>query len=82
VRYFAQRPEYVGQYRKAGAYPAGKLLVASLRRRNYTTLINDWRRFRAAGLLTHNIARLVRDHREVRRYRRTMSNRHLTYLME
>jgi glycosyltransferase involved in cell wall biosynthesis len=75
MRYVAQRPEYVRQYRKVGAYLTGKLLVTSLRRRDLTTLINDWRRFRAAGLLTRNIAPLVRDHREVRRYRRTMSNR-------
>jgi len=75
VRYVAQRPEYVRQYRKIGAYLAGKLLVASLRRRDLATLVDDWRRFRAAGLLDRNIARVVRDHRAVRRYRRTMSNR-------
>jgi glycosyltransferase involved in cell wall biosynthesis len=75
VRYVAQRPEYVRQYRKVGTYLAGKLLVASLRRRDLATLIDDWRRFRAAGLLTRDLARLVRDYREVRRYRRAMSNR-------
>ncbi|MGP0088933.1 MAG: glycosyltransferase family 2 protein [Xanthobacteraceae bacterium] len=75
VGYVAQRPEYVHQYRKVGTYLAGKLLVASLRRRDLATLIADWRRFRAAGLLDRNIARLVRSHREVRRYRRAMSNR-------
>jgi glycosyltransferase involved in cell wall biosynthesis len=75
VGYVAQRPEYIHQYREVGTYLAGKLLVASLRRRDLATLISDWRRFRAAGLLDRNIARLVRSHREVRRYRRAMSNR-------
>jgi glycosyltransferase involved in cell wall biosynthesis len=75
VRFVARRPEYVRQYRKVGTYLAGKLLVASIRRRDLATLIDDWRRFRTAGLLTRDLARLVGDYREVRRYRRAMSNR-------
>ncbi len=75
VRYVRQRPEYAGQYRKLGSYLASKILVADLRRRDLSGLRADWQRFRAAGLIDGNIARLVRDHREVRRYRRAMASR-------
>jgi glycosyltransferase involved in cell wall biosynthesis len=75
VRYLAQRPEYAKEYRKLGSYLASKILVADLRRLDLSTLRADWRRFRDAGLLDGNLARLVRCHREVRNYRRAMSRR-------
>jgi len=75
VRYVEQRPEYLHQYRKLGSYLASKILVADLRCGDLSALRADWRRFRAAGLIDRNIARVVRAHREVRRYRRAMSRR-------
>jgi hypothetical protein len=35
--------------------------------------LRDVRAFRAAGLIDANVPRLIRDHREVRQYRRNMS---------
>jgi cellulose synthase/poly-beta-1,6-N-acetylglucosamine synthase-like glycosyltransferase len=75
VSYVAQRPEYVDRFGKIGNYLATKILVADLRRAGFPTFFGDVRRFRAAGLLNGGVARLWRDHREVRRYRRTMSRR-------
>jgi glycosyltransferase involved in cell wall biosynthesis len=75
VRYVQRRPEYLRQYRKLGVYLANKILVADLRRGDLLTLRADWRAFRAAGLLDGNFARLVREHREVKRYRRLTSRR-------
>jgi glycosyltransferase involved in cell wall biosynthesis len=75
VRYVEQRPEYTRQYKKIGTYLATKVLIASLRRRDVQTFLGDWRRFKMAGLLDGSMASLVRDHREIRRYRRAASNR-------
>jgi glycosyltransferase involved in cell wall biosynthesis len=75
VNYVAQRREYVDRFRKLGNYLATKILVADLRRADLSTFIGDVRRFRSAGLLTGGVVRLWRNHREVRRYRRTMSGR-------
>jgi glycosyltransferase involved in cell wall biosynthesis len=72
--YVRERPEYAGRYRKVGAYLATKVLVADLRLGLWRAFRRDLATFRAAGLLNANVPRLVRDHREVRRYRRAMSN--------
>jgi glycosyltransferase involved in cell wall biosynthesis len=73
VAYVRQRPEYVGRFRKLGSYLATKILVGDLRGRNLSSFVRDLRDFRAAGLISLDVARLIRDHREVRRYRRAMS---------
>jgi glycosyltransferase involved in cell wall biosynthesis len=74
MRYVEQRPEYVTQYRKLGSYLASKILVADLRQHALATMVQDWRRFRQAGLLG-GVANTVRAHRQVRRYRRRMAGR-------
>jgi glycosyltransferase involved in cell wall biosynthesis len=73
VAYVAQRPEYRERYRKLGSYLATKVLVGHLRNRQPLAFARDLARLHAAGLIDANIARLVRDHREVSRYRRAMS---------
>ena len=75
IAYIAQRPEYALRYKKIGHYFATKILVADLRRWDFPTFTADIRHFRAAGLLDASIARLWRDHREVRQYRRGMRSR-------
>jgi glycosyltransferase involved in cell wall biosynthesis len=73
VAYVAQRPEYRGRFRKLGSYLATKVLVGHLRNRQPLAFARDFARLHAAGLIDGNIARLIRDHREVSRYRRMMS---------
>jgi glycosyltransferase involved in cell wall biosynthesis len=73
LAYVAQRPEYLGRFRKLGSYLATKVLVGHLRNRQPRSFWRDLVRLRAAGLIDGNIPRLVRDHREVSRYRKAMS---------
>ena len=73
--YAKQRPELTTRFRKLGSYLASKILVADLRRGDFATLTENWGAFRRAGLLHGGLARIWRDHREVRQYRRAMSNR-------
>jgi glycosyltransferase involved in cell wall biosynthesis len=70
IAYLRQRPEYRGRYRKLGSYLATKTLVADLRAKNLALLLRDAMAFRREGLIGANLARLVRDHREVSRYLR------------
>jgi glycosyltransferase involved in cell wall biosynthesis len=71
--YVRERPEYAGRYRKVGAYLATKILVADLRIGLWRAFLHDLGALRAAGLIDANVGRLIRDHRDVRRYRRAMS---------
>jgi glycosyltransferase involved in cell wall biosynthesis len=71
--YVRERPEYAGRFRKVGSYLATKVLVADLRLGLWRALARDLRALRAAGLIDADLVRLVRDHREVRSYRRAMS---------
>jgi glycosyltransferase involved in cell wall biosynthesis len=71
--YARERTEITGRYRKIGAYLATKVLVADARLKLWRTLWRDAAAFRAAGLIDWNVPRLIRDHRDVRRYRRAMS---------
>ena len=73
--YAKQRPELTTCFRKIGSYLASKILVSDFRRGDFATLAADWRAFRKAGLLPEGLARIWRDHREVRQYRRANSNR-------
>lgn len=73
VAYARERPELAGRFRKVGAYLASKVLVADLRLGLWGTFWRDLRALRAAGLIDSHVARLIRDHREVRRYRRENS---------
>jgi glycosyltransferase involved in cell wall biosynthesis len=75
VRYVAQRPEYVNQFRRLGSYLASKVLVADLRRHDLSAVLKDWRQFRRAGLLG-SVAQTVRAHRQVRKYRRRIAREH------
>jgi glycosyltransferase involved in cell wall biosynthesis len=72
--YVRERPEYAGRFRKVGSYLATKVLVADLRMGLWGAFRRDLGTLRAAGLIGVNPVRLFRDHREVRRYRRTMSS--------
>jgi glycosyltransferase involved in cell wall biosynthesis len=74
VAYAHQRPEYLARYRKVGSYLATKILVADLRRRDIATFAFDWSQFRAAGLISGDIAEMIRAHTAVRRYRRAYAN--------
>jgi glycosyltransferase involved in cell wall biosynthesis len=71
--YVRERPEYADRFRKVGSYLATKVLVADLRLGLWGALCRDLRALRAAGLIGADPVRLIRDHREVRRYRRAMS---------
>jgi glycosyltransferase involved in cell wall biosynthesis len=71
--YVRERPEYAGRFRKVGSYLATKVLVADLRLGLWGALCRDLHALRAAGLIGADPVRLIRDHREVRRYRRAMS---------
>jgi glycosyltransferase involved in cell wall biosynthesis len=71
--YVRERPEIAGRYRKVGAYLATKVLVADARLRLWDALRRDLRTFRTAGLIDFDLPRLIRDHGEVRSYRRAMS---------
>jgi glycosyltransferase involved in cell wall biosynthesis len=75
VAYARQRPELTARFQKLGSYLASKILVFDLRRGDFATLATDWRAFRNAGLLQGGLARIWREHREVRNYRRANSNR-------
>jgi glycosyltransferase involved in cell wall biosynthesis len=74
VAYSHECPEIAGRYRKIGAYLATKVLVADLRLHLWQAFWRDVRALRAAGLIDFDVWRLIRDHREVRRYRRAMSS--------
>jgi glycosyltransferase involved in cell wall biosynthesis len=75
VAYARQRPELTTRFRKLGSYLASKILVADMRRGDLVMLAADWRAFHDIGLLRGGLGRIWRSHREVRNYRRTMSNR-------
>jgi glycosyltransferase involved in cell wall biosynthesis len=72
VSYAAAHPELITRFRKLGSYLATKTLVADLRHGLLGAFRRDWPAFKAAGLIDGNLARMWRDHREVRRYRRKM----------
>ena len=73
LSYVDARPEFIGRFRKMGSYLATKILVADLRHGLLGAFTKDLRNFRRAGLIDYNVARLWREHRQVRRYRRAMS---------
>jgi glycosyltransferase involved in cell wall biosynthesis len=73
VAYARERPEVVGRYRKVGAYLATKVLVADLRLRLWRAFWRDLEALRAAGLIDFDVVRMIRNHRDVRHYRRAMS---------
>jgi glycosyltransferase involved in cell wall biosynthesis len=73
IAYARERAEIAERYRKIGAYLATKVLVADLRLHLWQALWRDFWGLRAAGLIDFDVWRLVRDHREVRQYRRVMS---------
>jgi hypothetical protein len=50
------------------------VLIADLRMGLWDAFRRDLAALRAAGLIGSDPMRLIRDHREVRRYRRAMSN--------
>jgi glycosyltransferase involved in cell wall biosynthesis len=71
--YARERPELTGRFRKIGSYLATKILVADVRHHLWGVLWRDLKAFRAAGLIGFDVRGLIRDHREVRHYRRAMS---------
>lgn len=73
VAYAHERSEIAGRYRKIGAYLATKVLIADLRLGLWRTFWGDLKALRAAKLIDFDVLRLIRDHHEVRQYRRAMS---------
>ena len=73
VAYARERPEIAGRYRKIGSYLATKVLIADLRLGLWRAFWRDLGELRTAGLIDFGLLRLIRDHRDVRRYRRAMS---------
>jgi glycosyltransferase involved in cell wall biosynthesis len=74
IAYVRQRPEYLARYPKLASYLATKILVGHIRDRHYGVLWRDFNALRAAGLIGSNPLREIAAHREVKRYRRRMSN--------
>ncbi len=75
LSYVAAQPDFVGQFRKVGSYLATKILVSDLRHGLIRALMRDLRDFERAGLIDGNFLRMWREHREVKKYRRSMANR-------
>jgi glycosyltransferase involved in cell wall biosynthesis len=73
VAYARERPEIAGRYRKVGAYLATKVLIADLRLGLWRAFRADLKALGATGLIDFDALRLIRNHREVRQYRRAMS---------
>ncbi len=76
IAYARACPDIAGRYRKIGAYLATKTLIADLRLGLWGAFWRDLGALRTAGLIDADVLRLIRDHREVRRYRREMSGAH------
>jgi glycosyltransferase involved in cell wall biosynthesis len=75
LSYVAAQPDFVGRFRKVGSYLATKILVSDLRHGLIRALMRDLRYFERAGLIDGNFLRMWREHREVKKYRRSMANR-------
>ncbi len=65
-------PAYRTRFPKVASYATTRVLVADIRRGLWGALWRDLRAFRKAGLLEGGPLRWLRNHREVRRYRRDM----------
>jgi glycosyltransferase involved in cell wall biosynthesis len=74
IAYVRQRPEYLAHYPRLASYLATKILVGHVRDRHYGALWRDFAALREAGLIGTNPLREIAAHREVKRYRRAMSN--------
>ena len=70
MAYLRQRPEYGTRFPAIASYLATKILVSHVRDRRFDALWHDFAAFRAAGLIDHDVPRLIRRHRAVSRYRR------------
>jgi glycosyltransferase involved in cell wall biosynthesis len=75
LSYVAAQPDFVGRFRKVGSYLATKILVSDLRHGLIRALVRDLRDFKRAGLIDGNLLHMWHEHREVRKYRRSMANR-------
>ena len=73
LTFVSQRPEYLTRFRRLGSYFAVKVLVRDLRAWYLAAFWRDLRAFRSIGLIDVNPWRLLRNHRQVGRYRRSMS---------
>ena len=75
LSYVAAQPDFAGRFRKVGSYLATKILVSDLRHGLIRALVRDLHDFKRAGLIDGNYLRMWREHREVKKYRRSMANR-------
>ena len=73
IAYAQALPQLTAQFPKLASYLATKVLAGHLRDRQYALFRRDYALLRSSGLIGANPLRLVSDHREVSRYRRTMS---------
>ena len=74
VAYAREQPAYTTKFARLGSYLATKILVAHVRDRRYNMLWPDYQKMRAAGLISGNPLRDVRNHLDVKKYRRRMNN--------
>jgi glycosyltransferase involved in cell wall biosynthesis len=70
----AVQSEYFAHHRKLRTYLATKILAADLKRGLFGAFWRDLRNFRSAGFIDNNVIGMYRNHRELGRYRRKMSN--------
>jgi glycosyltransferase involved in cell wall biosynthesis len=75
LSYVVAQPDFVGRFRKVGSYLATKILVSDLRHGLFSAFVRDLRDFRRVGLIDGNLSRMWREHRQIRKYRRSTSNR-------
>jgi len=75
LKFIGQRPEFVTRYPRLGSYFAVKVLVRDLRAKSWRAFWRDLKAFWSSRLIGANPWALMRNHREVGRYRRAMSTR-------
>jgi hypothetical protein len=74
IAYVRERPEYTTRFAALGSYLATKILVAHVRDRRYDMLWPDYAKMRAAGLIPGNPLRAMRNHLDVKKYRRATNS--------
>lgn len=72
IIFMDQCPDYRARFPKVASYCTTRVLVADIRHGLWGAFWRDLRAFRKAGLLEGSPLQWLRNHREVRRYRRDM----------
>jgi glycosyltransferase involved in cell wall biosynthesis len=74
LSYARAHPDLFRRYRKVASYLATKYLIYELRGGLFMTALQHLKDFRRAGLIDGTIWQVLRDHRDVKRYRRSLSS--------